>query len=62
MKKVKKKRKVANVRVELKSNGIPDLKHNHYSTLQAARQSHDKLTYLFELRHATRTNVQLAAQ
>ena len=33
MKKVKKqKREVARVRVEPKSNGILDLKHNHYAT------------------------------
>jgi len=30
--------------------------------LLAARQLHDKLTFLFELPHATRPNVRLAAQ
>jgi len=28
----KKKREVAKVKVELKSNGIPDVKHNRYAT------------------------------
>jgi len=33
LKKVKKKkREVTKVRVELKNNGIPDVKHNHYAT------------------------------
>jgi len=30
--------------------------------LRAARQLHDKLTFSFELRHAMRPNVRLAAQ
>jgi len=30
--------------------------------LQAARRLHDKLTFLFKLRHAMRPNVRLAAQ
>ena len=34
LKTVKKmKREVTKVRVELKSNGIPDVKHNHYATI-----------------------------
>jgi len=32
MKKVKRKREVAKVRDEPKSNGIPDLQHNKYAT------------------------------
>jgi len=52
------------VRVEPKSNGIPDLKHNHYdyamSSMLMAWQT--QLTFSFEFRHATRPNVQLVAQ
>jgi len=59
----KKKREVANVKAKPKTNGMPDLKHNHYSTtLWATRRLHDKLTFSFKLCHATRPNVGLAEE
>ena len=47
--------------VEPKINGISDVKHIT-ATLRAARRLCVKLTFSFELRHAMRPNVQLAAQ
>jgi len=52
----KKEKGVPKLRVEPKSNGIPDLKRNHYM-LRAAHWLHDKLTFLLELHYATKRNV-----
>jgi len=64
------KRKVAKVRVEPKSNGIPDVKHNHYATSNTAIAWQIDLFILIASRlqspcHKTeclRLNFQLATQ
>ena len=63
MKKVKKKKKeVAKVRVQPKSNGVPDLKHNHCATNSMPIAWQTDLFIWIASCHETRLNVWLVAQ
>jgi len=58
--KEKKKTKVCKATVEPQTIGIAAITPNH--TPQAAQRFPDKVTFLFELPHAMRQSVRLAAQ
>jgi len=60
MKIAKKENGIAKVRVELTSNGTPDLKHNHYTTSSTPIAWQTDI--FFEFWYTTKPNVGLAAQ